>query len=94
MASREEIKERIEIMQAWLDGEIIERIRKNKENAEWGVMKQHEIGFRFERYRYRIKSQPMEIWYDPSDDNFHSLAKDGLRASSKRIKFREVLEDE
>jgi len=94
----ETLKQKIEIMQACLDGAEIEY----QQPGVWGKATNPE--FLWNEYDYRVKPKPMEIWinvYNYPDDfcakNMHKTkAQAELSATRKcirTVKFIEVMDD-
>jgi hypothetical protein len=101
MANKEEIKERIRIMQAWLDGEEVQWFDKEWDTLGGSSAQHAGAAFDFEQYTYRIKPKPREIWAlfypNGSVDTFNSEDRAisfASRSSGELVKCREVLEDE
>ena len=55
-----DLKEKIEVMQAALDGEEIQI----QLNPKWGWISAYQPNFEWGEYDYRIKPKPLEYWLD------------------------------
>lgn len=59
MSSCEEAKEHIKILQAFIDGKVIERIHNScDEDDKWLVVPKNHDDWNFAEYEYRIKPEP------------------------------------
>ena len=90
------LKERIEVMQACLDGETIEVVDNNK-TGRW-VVADYIPNFNWSSCNYRIKPEPMVIWVNIYPIEFcghktKELSK-GFAGLTDRtaVKFIEVIE--
>lgn len=101
MSTKEEIKKRIEIMQAWVDGAEIETSFIGGD--EWSVKTCPSFDS-FNSLKYRIKPKPREVWVNEYNDGIQAFslkshAKTYAKVESHRlvkaaVKYREVVEDE
>ena len=101
MASRVEIQERIDIMQAWVDGGEVEYFHDHTNS--WRNLSNTFISFDFERWNYRIKPKPREIWVpvvktgERMHPSWFSSKEDAIASHCHcvdAVKYREVLDDE
>lgn len=91
-------KEKIEIMQAWLDGKTIEFKKGHKPWAtlSMAACTEDEPTWYWGEYEYRIKPEPFECWIALSNDGYAEIITDKRRLKSfnmdyfKVIKVREV----
>ena len=92
MASREEIIERIRIMQAWADGK---EIQLKDGNLEWEDYLSDNPSFLFDRFGFRIKPKPREIYavICSVQNNLKALKEVSANCTSGTL-WREVLDDE
>lgn len=91
------LKEKIEVMQAALDGKGIE-FRPAETDHEWRII--DDPLFVWGDYDYHIKQEPIEFWVTVYDSGTTACwltekeANDNLSSlNSKTIKVREVLDD-
>jgi len=95
------LKEKIEVMQAALDGKEIEI--KNKHDKEWRLLTGDNKGLMFTwgEFDFRIKQEPMEFWVNTLSgmcSTVHITKKEALRVTGnsqgwKTIKVIEVTEE-
>ena len=94
MASREEIKKRIETMQAWLGGKDVQTLAST---GAWMTFNISDGGaeFDFDGNKYRIKPQPKEIWLCEGAAGFFSEeeAADHEQQGGKCDLYRQVLDE-
>ncbi len=105
MMNKQQTQEAIEIMQHWLDGGAVE-FRPSKESelaiGDWMPMGLCDT-FNFYHWEYRIKKEPLEIYYlvDDKGDYFNHYGIDRLADAEKEavymglkiIKMREVVNE-
>ena len=89
------LKEKIEIMQAALDGEEIEVY--STRGDDW--VKTNVPVWNWDNYDYRIKPKPLEFWVNIYSDSVlgyttEKEAKGHATASATQIKVREITDDE
>lgn len=90
MATKQEIIGRIEIMQAWVDGEEVEY---EDQDAQWCEMPYKDVAeFVFDRANYRIKPKPREVWIR-NGGLFYSKGE-ADKYGDNAVLYREVIEDE
>lgn len=88
--NREQTKQAIEVMTAWLEGKQVQR-----QSILGGAWVSHVDGdrFNFAKYRYRIKPEPREFWIHVGEQcilrnlNMESQEREGW------IKVREVTDE-
>jgi SRSO17 transposase len=93
MANKEEIRERIRIQQAWLDGEVIQH--KYPNDVGWRDIASPSSNA--DMSAYRIKPKHREVWVTYNKDGVLSAVSSDCfapHASCSIVLFREVLEDE
>ena len=73
------LKEKIEVMQAALDGKEIEM---EMPNGEW--LPQHDLQFNWADYEYRVKSEPFECWANIYPDGEYTIYGDEKTAELYR----------
>jgi len=90
---KQEIQERIKVMQAWIDGAEIEWQVIGSDN--WHLVDSPCELFTWGEGIFRIKPKAREIWVTMLRGN-HYVADScrALPAGGKPIKYREVLDDE
>jgi len=93
--NREQVEQAIELMQAWLDGKVIQWHCDEDEDDEWYDCSHFSAEFLFEDLDYRIKPEPLEFWVDVDDSGHPECVMTKrpivIRAGLRRIKVREVL---
>ena len=86
--NREETKQAIEVMQAYVDGAEIElKAQTFSETSDWVPLNSIEPVWHWPVYLYRIKPKPQEGYVMPRDIHIYSH-----RCDEECIKVREVLE--
>ena len=92
MSSREEIQHRVDVMQAWLDGEEIETLV----GCCWANLGDYLTPdgpmFDFCDGEYRIKLKPRELWIYSQNTLFAVFDEDDIKPHDA-VKYREVLEE-
>lgn len=94
--NKDQTKEAIKVMQAYVDGEEIEVIDRDDPNAEWKPYSDR-FDWDFDCHKYRVKPKPLECFVVVSDGNEvieFSTCKDSLAKYPERmiVKMREVTE--
>ena len=89
------LKERIEIMQACLDGKEIEYISTTRYGGElWSKSSNH--NFNWDVYDYRIKPEPMVLWINTEESDHicygYRRIEDAERLATSPKKFRKFIE--
>ena len=92
------LKEKIEVMQAALDGKEVEWISLNNTASRWTLYPSNK--FDWGTFDFRIKQEPMEFWVnvypEPNYCGLHTTWKEADEAKArdliKTIKVREVTE--
>ena len=101
MATKEEIKNRLEVLEAYWSGEVVQWTNRNTDGG-WLDCGANEI-FNWSGYNFRVKPKLREVWVlfdeerkEYSSEPYLSLqaAKDSKEDDEGIVKFREVMEDE
>lgn len=107
MATRKEIQERVDIMQAWLDGKVVQARPRDGSGCgyPWARICISEPSFNYEfdfhSMTYRIKPEPKEIWvneyadiayvYSSKETAMSRVDKVAIRTA---VHYREVIPNE
>ena len=92
---KEEVQRRIEVMQAWVDGEEIQVADVNTKSG-WGWC---DPTFDWEANDYRIKPEPFECWVNVYSDivDCHTTEEGAIKAVYSAIRtavhMREVMDE-
>ncbi len=91
--NREDTKKAIEVMQAYLDGELIEVNDSRSHLHEWEFVVNPV--WDWDRRDYRVKRKPREIWigYDERGEARKFCHTGSYVGDYVAVKFREVLDD-
>jgi len=95
------LAEKIEVMQAALDGKEIEvRNYPHETNHQWADIDKKEIVWNWPNVDYRIKQEPMEFWVNTFNGRASTCWQTKEEAEAvdqpnmKTIKVREVTDEE